>query len=111
MNRMLDFDPLTGTSTIFTDNQDGTFSITNMQDVEPIIENNKKLQNSHERKKKGIKEGMWHYGSVPAIIIQKWNIEIGGDILARHNRKEFFKRLNSPEYAYLRTSPGKHYRA
>jgi len=108
MKRLLDHNPLTGEQTWFTDNNDGSFSITTEQDVEPVLEANKRLKGDRGISKKGIKKGMWLYASIPNVLISQWSKEIGGDILAKHNSKEMFKRINLPEYAHLKTTDGKH---
>ena len=107
-NRLIDLNPLTGEAVWFTDNHDGTFAVTHTQDTTPVIEHNKALANHEERSRKGIKDGWWHYASIPNIVIQKWNTEINGNILDRRNAKELFKRLNHPDYKYLRSTHGKH---
>jgi hypothetical protein len=106
MKRLLDFDPLTGTSTWFVEDESG-FSIVGEQNVDGVIEHNKRLQNEVDDKK-AIKKGWWKYASIPNIFIEKWSKEIGGDILARENSKELFKRLNHPDYKLLKTTHGRH---
>lgn len=108
MNRLLDFDPLTGESVWFTDNHDGTLSITHQQHgMENIVENNKKLANERDDKKQ-IDKGWWHYATIPNWLVTKWTREIGDDILKKRNEKELLKRVNHPDYAYLRTTHGRH---
>ena len=107
MRRLLDHNPLTGEKVWFDDNHDGSFSMTHEQDVEPIIEANKRLK-LHANRKKGIKEGWWHFASIPNILVQLWSKEVGGNILSNEYKKELFERLNRPEYAYLKTTEGKH---
>lgn len=105
--RLLDFDPLTKEAVWFTDNHDGSFSLTQTQDVEDILDGNKRLANEID-KKKGIDQNWWHYATIPNILIAKWSKEIGGDILAKENEKELFKRVNHPDYKYLKTTDGRH---
>lgn len=108
MRRALDINPLTGETVWFEDTQDGNFSITHEQVVDDILERNKKLANDTDRTKHGIKEEWFHYATIPNIIQMKWSQEIGGDIMARENRKELFKRLNDPEFKYLKTTHARH---
>jgi hypothetical protein len=108
MKRLLDYDPLTQQQTWFSDHNDGTFSITTEQDVEPVLEANKRSKAMLGTTKKQIKNGFWHYASIPGVLIAHWSKEIGGDILAKHNSKELFKRLNLPEYSHVKTTHGKH---
>ena len=108
MKRLLDVDPLTGETVWFEDTNDGYFQIRHEQAVEALLDHNKKLANDTDRTKKGIKEDWWHYGSVPNIVLQEWSLKVGGNILSKEHEKDFFRFLNSPEYAYLRTTHGKH---
>ncbi len=108
MKRLLDLDPLTGEATWFVDNQDGTFHLEETQPVDHIIERNKKISNDDDFTKKGKKKGWWKYASIPNVILSKWSREVGGDILQKKYEKEFFKKLNHPDYAYLRTTSGRH---
>ena len=107
MKRLLDYNPITGEKVWFSDNQDGSFNMTHEQDVEPILEANKRLLH-HGNRKKGIKKGFWHYASIPNILITKWSKEVGGDILSSKFTKELFKRINSRDYAHLKTTEGQH---
>jgi hypothetical protein len=111
MKRLLDLDPLTGASTWFYGNNDGTFKISNQQSddsVSTILESNKRLASMEQISKKGIKKGYWHYATIPPILVAKWTAEIGSDILDTKNQKELFKRLNNPDYQYLKTTHGRH---
>lgn len=108
MKRLLDYDPIRGVSCYFEQDSSGAILLHHEQDVESILEANKRQKSIENLSNKGIKKGMWHYGCVPDVILMKWTKEVGSDILASHNRKEFFKRLNSPEYSHLRTTYGRH---
>ena len=102
--RLLDYNPLTGESTWFTANSDGTISLTKEQDVTSIIEMNKAIANEDDITKAGIKKGWWKYASIPNIFVEKWSREVGGNILHKQYEKELFKRINSPDFRYFRTT-------
>jgi hypothetical protein len=105
MKRILDLDPLTGEATYFIDNHDGTFTISNQQSgIENILEANKREANSENIWKKGIKKGWAHYATIPNVLVAKWSHEVGGDILSKKFEKELFKRINNPDYKYLKTT-------
>lgn len=109
MKRLIDFDPLTQESVwMDVDEVNGTFDLHHSQPVEHILENNRRLANDTDYTKKGIKDDWWHYASIPNIVIQEWSKKVGGDILSKKYEKELFKFLNSPDYAYLRSTHGKH---
>ena len=74
-----------------------------MQDVEPIIERNKKLQGERQRSDWGR-----HVASIPNIFLNKWlNEEYArGNTSLRPFTEEFNKivqkKINDPEYRFLR---------
>jgi hypothetical protein len=111
MQRLLDFDPITGESVIFTGHGNGTFSITHQQSaesVESILEHNRQATNLPEYTKRGFKQDWWHYARIPNIIALKWRNELGIDIFNRDHKKKIFQLLNSPEYKYLKTTSKHH---
>lgn len=105
MKRLLDFDPLSGMST-FHEYKSGTDEtiISTSQDVEANLEWSRGLQKDDDYSKKGIKKEFWHYGHIPSEILHKWLVE-GVDI---NDTKALFKKVNSPEYSYLKTTTKKH---
>lgn len=103
MKKLMDFDPLTGESTVFE--SDGErFRIAQYQDVQPILDANKKLAANDGYSKRGIKNDMWHYATIPNVIAMKWKNEHNVDIFNNDDKERMFKLLNSPEYAYLKTT-------
>lgn len=85
--------------------EDRLLTINRVQDVEPIIENNKRLQKEPQSRKSSFR----HVASVPNVIIEKWlNEELArGNKSIRWGSKEFdaliAKKLKDPDWAYLRT--------
>jgi len=77
-----------------------------VQDVESILDGNKTLQNDTGYTADGIKDGMWHYASIPLIVQLRWLTEYGSDQwpLKQGNEKLLFKLLNSPEWKYLKAT-------
>lgn len=75
------------------------------QDVEPIIEANKAIQNLPQKRAGTFR----HVGCVPNIILEQWMRDEGVDLL-RMNKHEFGKfikrKLNDPDYLFLKTTPG-----
>jgi len=109
MKLLLDKNPLSGVSAWFEADNEGNYIISHEQDVTPILEANKLSANAEAHtSKKGIKEGWWHYASIPNILVMKWSQEIGGDILNKQNEKELFKRLNHPDHQHLKATYGQH---
>lgn len=75
------------------------------QDVEAIIENNKRLQNTPQRT-----EHFRHIASIPNNILNKWIVEEGIPFLrlsGNELKKLIRKKLNDPDWKWLRTTDGR----
>lgn len=72
-----------------------------IQDVEPILEQNKMLRGEAQRSDWGR-----HVASIPNVVLVKWLNEEGADVL-RMGSEEFGafirRKLNDPDWAHLRT--------
>ena len=84
------------------------FTFVRVQDIEPYLENNKQLRTQEQK-------GDWRQtASIPNIILMKWlNEEIDrGHKGLRLYTKEFDevirRKLQDPDYAYLRTDGVRH---
>jgi hypothetical protein len=99
MKRLLDYDPFTGLMTFhdYDETEDKTF-ISYEQDVEPILERNKRAQNEAT----GRMGDMVHVASIPSSIQLKWLIEHGVDITNKDHMPRVARLLNSSEYRYLK---------
>lgn len=107
--RLVEYDPLTKISTYSNyDELTDDLTISREQDVTDILEWNKNLQNDEGYTKKGIKGEMWHYAQIPNLVIEKWLSE-GFNIFDKNNDKALFRKLNSPEYKYLKTTEKIHF--
>ena len=77
------------------------------QDIEAILDHNKRLQNQSQ-KFAGHGEGRWHHiATIPNVIIEKWMIEDGVNLLAMRGEefeKFIEKKLRDPDNAWLRTT-------
>lgn len=83
--------------------KNGQLVVHRVQDTTPYLEANKReLSNFQARR------GMTRrkIAEIPNIIVEKWMKE-GINIFDRNHAKAIQAKLNSNEYAYLRTSPGK----
>ena len=100
---------MTGMSTWFDYYPESDMTvIKRMQDVGPILELNKKKANDTELTKRGFKESWWKYADIPNIIIEKWLNEDGINVYNKDHNKAVFKKLNDPEYRYLKTTAKYH---
>ena len=107
--RLLDYDPFTGITTYFHfDESTKQTILEQVQDVTPALDANKKLQNDASYSKDGIKSGWWHYAYIPPIVIEKWIAEKGVNVFKKEDEAAVYALLNHPDYAYLKTTTGKH---
>jgi len=86
-------------------NEDGSYTIVSRQDVEPILDRNKALA-THNDGYTPSRE-LRRVASIPLILIHKWLREEGWNALDPVNGDRLAKKLNSSEYLYLRTAPGR----
>lgn len=104
---LISVDPSTGIHTWFEfeGGAEGKFNIHHTQDVEPIIEHNKRLQNEPDYKKAGIKNEFQHFATIPDIVIMQWMKE-GIDVFNKDHWPAVLRKLRDPQYRHLRTSLG-----
>ena len=97
--RLLDHDAFTGLSTWhdYDAANDRTY-IGYSQDVEPIIDANKRAVNETA----GPMGDMVHVASIPVGIQMKWLTEKGVDVLNPDHKKAVAKLLDDPEWRYLK---------
>jgi hypothetical protein len=106
MARLLDYDPFTGISQWFDyDWKTKDTHISTVQDVEPILEQNKERQKKPERTKAGVKKDWMHAAHIPLVVQEHWLKKFKVDIMNKHHWPEVRKLLNSPDWAYLRCTP------
>ncbi len=80
-------------------------TISRTQDVEPILEDNKRLRGEAQSGKSSFR----HIARVPNVILERWfNEELArGNVSLKWGSKEFdgiiAKKLRDPDWAFLRT--------
>ena len=89
ITRWMDYDPLTDTTTEYAE-----------QDVNTALDVTNDLRNDEQYWKDGVKKGMAHYASIPALLLEDWARK-GVNI---NEPEELVKMVNRPEYAYLRVT-------
>ena len=108
--RIIDYDPMTGISTWFEYIPESDLTIiSRLQDVEGILELNKAMAKDTDYTKQGFKDGWWHYASIPNVLIEKWKTEHNIDVYKKEDWPAVFKKLNDPEYRYLKTTAKWHW--
>lgn len=85
---------------------DGDITVERIQDVEPVLERNKRLQNEPQK----LAGSFRHIGSIPNVILERWMNEEGVGVL-RMDKQEFhqfiMRKLKDPDNRWLRTSDGR----
>lgn len=78
--------------------------------VKKHLEANKQEYNAitHKGYKNALRQkNMWRAASIPNIIVEKWKKEENLDIFRDEDWPKIKAKLNSEEFKFLRTSPGK----
>jgi hypothetical protein len=101
----LDHDPLSGITEYVHPKSEGGFLIESVQDVEPILERNKALQNHHDGYTPS--RDFKHVACIPPIVELLWRSKYGVDVYDKNHQPAVRRLLNDPEWRYLRTSPGR----
>lgn len=94
-----------GVDYFFRDNEDGTYTVLSTQENDPILERNRAMANHNDGWSPS--RDLRREGSVPFSLIEKWKREDGVNVLHRDGQDYLKAKLNSYDWSYLRTSPGK----
>lgn len=91
--------------TIIDDDVDGV-SVRTVQDVAPILDANKEAFNSGNR---GFTPSgaMKKVAEIPLVVAEMWRNNYGVDVFNRDHKDAVRRLLNSSEWSYLRTAPGR----
>lgn len=87
--------------------ENGRIRIETSQDVEPIIELNKKLANESKGYSKS--RELRHIAQIPFNVLHMWSQVDGVNLFALHRREKLAylrRKLNDPDWRFLRTSGG-----
>ena len=82
----------------------------NPEFIKKHLDMNKQEYNSisHKGYKNAMRQkNMWRAASIPNIIVEKWKKEENLDIFRDEDWPKIRAKLNSEEFKFLRTSPGK----
>lgn len=103
--RYFGHDPALGLSEAFHFDE-SHFTIETKQDVEPFLENNKRLANDGD----GYSPSRdWRrIANIPLGIVEMWRTRLGVDIFNKDHQPAVRRLLNDPDWRLLRTSPGRY---
>lgn len=93
-----------GVAHFIRDNHDGTQSILSRQDTDPILDRNKAMATENDGYSPS--KEMRRVASIPYALAVKWLNEEGWWMFDPGAASKLAEKLNSSEYAYLRTAPG-----
>lgn len=94
----------TGISHLRQDNGDGTVSYKAVQENDPILDRNAAMR-THNDGYTPSRE-MRRVASIPMQLLYHWQATEGWDPLDPANADRIMRKLNDPDYAYLRTADG-----
>ena len=84
--------------------EDGKTILRTSQDVEPLLDINKRALENSDPNWKG---DMHHVASVPLVVWESWWKEFGGDPMSKENQPRLFAKLNNKDWCKLRTKQGR----
>ncbi len=102
--RFGNYDPVTGVRKDYRHDGEGGVIVRTSQDVAPLLDRNKAMANHND----GYSESreLRRVASIPAMVRLKW-LEEGWDCLDPNCADKLMRKLNDPDYAYLRTAEGR----
>lgn len=83
--------------------EQGQLIICRSQDVSKYLDRNKRERNDFVARRGALRRKV---AEIPLIVVEKW-MKMGVNIFNPDHNKKVQQLLNSNEYQYLRTSPGK----
>lgn len=84
---------------------DGRIIVRTRQECDPVLENNKVARNHLDPRRKALGGLGRHIATIPNIIVHKW-LQEGIDIYSGECQDGLARKMNDPDWAYLRTAPG-----
>ena len=94
-----------GVRHLIEDEEHGKFRIVSLQNAAPILEQNKAMATHNDGYSPS--RDLRRVASIPLIVILKWLNEEGWWALDPASEAKLKAKLNSSEYLYLRTAPGR----
>ena len=78
--------------------------IQTVQDVEPLLDINKKALANTDKNWKG---ELHHVASIPLVVWEEWWREFGGNPMSKENQPRLMAKLNNKDWCKLRTKEGR----
>lgn len=103
--RFGNYDAATGVRKDYRHDGNGGIEVRMSGDVAPLLDQNKAMANHNDGYSKS--RELRRVASIPPIVRMKWLTEEGFDCLDPQHQDKLAKKLNDPDYAYLRTAGGR----
>ena len=81
-------------------NPTGEFAIEHIENIQPLIDSNKKLENEDH----SIRDEFRLSARIPMTVYYEWKRKFGVDLYNKNHSQAVKKLLNSPDYRYLKTT-------
>ena len=104
MRRILEIQPDGITEIFHMDELTGEMTIERVQDVEPVIEANKRAQTAGDGFSSS--RDLRQIAEIPMGVVELWRTVLGVDIFNRDHWPAVKRLLRDSEWGHLRTSPG-----
>lgn len=104
MKRLISYNPDSGIAAYYEADGKDTRLIHEYDDVSGVLDNNK-LNYNHVNGWNADRS-MHKVATIPLSLVTKWKLEEGLDVFNKEHRERLKKKLNDPEWRWLRTSPG-----
>lgn len=104
MKRLISYNPDSGIAAYYEADGKDARLIHEYDDVSGVLDNNK-LNYNHVNGWNSDRS-MHKVATIPLSIITKWKLEEGLDVFNKEHRDRLKKKLNDPDWRWLRTSPG-----
>ena len=86
------------------DDSERKFHLQRQSDVTENIEWNKREYNQNRQGKDGLGSKV---ADVPMGVVVDWKVRLGMDFIDRNHWPAILRKLDDPEWRYLRTTPGR----
>lgn len=104
--RQIEYDPVTGVRELFDyDWKTDTSVIRTVQHVSPTLDLNKTSRNDETQKWRGKNNDFWKVGSIPLVVLHQWMVEEGINFMTKEGLQRIKRKLDDPNWAYLKTAP------
>ena len=100
-------DPFTNVTTEYYAKPDGNIHVRKFMETKTVVDGNKRSQNSFSDWKSNRFGAVQTVGRVPTLLAENWAKEAGVRMFSKEFNELVKRKLNNPDFRYLKTVPGK----